>query len=755
MRVRFLSRNAELTIICPKGADFSHHVGSETAVIRGRFPNKLGVIVESIRWLSMKRNRRHGMVVITEPSSIGIVGFIAKMAFALPWAVDVWDIPLRYLGTNLLMTIKNHLLKLVFRYLYRWADLFIVGILPDMGFRYFRVPREKILQWQTTININKNLHNHIHKDEKSPFQLLCMRSNHNRYMGLDILGNAFHLLEKKIPNIRLWIIGDIDRDVEKSITELRASPRVTFTGFMEHSNLLKLIAAVDCCVIPWKDVEDLAQTYPAKVMEYMTQGKVLVAPRIRGISEMIDDGYNGLLFTPGNYVELAEKIETLASDAKLREYISTNAKRYVAKFDGALKNQCILDSLTELSDDHNAQSGILPEGASQAKLRVVFVCSARPVSDDRNMNYYQRAHFLSHQSCLTIIAPQGADYSGVIAAGTHVLNSPWKGSFGHLAYAMLYFLKAGKKGRNNIVITGPSILGASGFIAKIATGCRWVVDVWDIPIRVDESLGLGHYLHLKLVRRIMKYLYRSADHSIVSIIPDMEFRYFGIPEEKMLILPNAIWQDSYSRQSTVRRDAHASDFTILCMRSTYSQHMGLDTLADAFISLKERIPGISMVIVGHIPPHVKKQVMKLEGSAQVRFIDHMKHEKLVEAIRDSSVCVIPFKNIPDLAQTYPIKILEYFSQGRPVVASNIAGISNMMKHGVNGLLFRAGDASDLAEKILTIYRDKELVSKITSGAAHLDERYDCRAKSSEILSTLNQLRHTEVNGHPCKCNLEY
>ncbi|HUK99311.1 MAG TPA: glycosyltransferase, partial [Nitrospirota bacterium] len=411
MRVHFLSRITELIVICPKGADFSEHADIGTVVVNSCFPGKMGVIIEAIRWLSMKKNRRPAVVVITEPSVIGLVGFVAKVAFALPWVVDVWDIPLRYLGTKPFKLLKNQLTKALFRHLYRSADLFIVGIRPDMGFRYFRVPQEKILQWQTTICVPENPPDYQPKNENLPFRLLCMRSNHNRNMGLDVLGDAFSILEKKIPNIRLWIVGTIDEDVEKSITTLRASTRVTFTGFMKHPELMKLINEVDCCVIPWRDVEDLAQTYPAKVMEYLTQGKILVAARIKGISEMIDDGYNGLLFTPGNHIELAEKIETLIHNEKLRKYISTNAKVYNEKFDGKLKNQCIVDRLIKICENICSSGDVSGEGTSQNGLNVVFVCPARPKPGDANMNYYQRAYFLSRKTNLTILAPYGADYS--------------------------------------------------------------------------------------------------------------------------------------------------------------------------------------------------------------------------------------------------------------------------------------------------------------------------------------------------------
>jgi glycosyltransferase involved in cell wall biosynthesis len=671
---------------------------------------------------------------------------LVKVAFSLPWIVDVWDIPLRYVGSDRIKLLKNRLSKLLFRDLYRWADLFIVGIRPDRGFRYFRVPHEKILQWQTTIRLPEHQPAYAPKDASAPFQLLCMRSNHNKDMGLDILGAAFGILEKNIPHVRLWIVGKIDEDVEQSVTTLRASKRVTFTGFMNHAELMKLIAEVDCCVIPWRDVEDLAQTYPTKVMEYLTQGKVLVAARLQGISEMITDGYNGLLFAPGNHRELADKIEALARDEGLRKYISSNAALYNEKFDGELKNQCIMERLIKICDDKRASAVPVREDVPDEKLNVVFICSGNPRPGDRNMNYFQRAHYLSRQTNLTILAAHTADFASAVMTGTTVLNSPWHGKGGMILHCLSYFLARRGPRRNVMVITEPSLLGACGYIAKMLTGCRWVVDVWDIPLRFDPSgRGIGRRIYVSLVRRLMKYLYRSADRFIVSIVPDLELRNFDIPAEKMDLYCNAVWQEDGSGRSVAHHDPHAV-LSILCMRSSYSKHMGLDTLAEAFMAVKDTVPGLVLNIIGRIPSDVRGQVRMLEGCDQVRFLDHVEHEMLLEMIRGATICVVPFKDVPDLAQTYPVKVVEYLSLGRPLVASDIEGIRRMVADGVNALLFRAGDAHDLAEKMLLLLRDVRLRTELACNAARYEERFDCRAKNQAIIFSLRQLADAPLDG---------
>jgi glycosyltransferase involved in cell wall biosynthesis len=84
-------------------------------------------------------------------------------------------------------------------------------------------------------------------------------------------------------------------------------------------------------------------------------------------------------------------------------------------------------------------------------------------------------------------------------------------------------------------------------------------------------------------------------------------------------------------------------------------------------------------------------------------------------------------------------VIEYLSLGKPVVASNITGIKQLIKDGENGLLFRAGDAVALAEKILALYKDEVLRSTLSRNAARNVEQFDCRVKNQSIFDSLQQL----------------
>jgi glycosyltransferase involved in cell wall biosynthesis len=57
---------------------------------------------------------------------------------------------------------------------------------------------------------------------------------------------------------------------------------------------------------------------PVVLMEGMALGLPVLAPRVAGVPELVDDGVNGLLFTPARWDELSVKLHKLLSDRALR-----------------------------------------------------------------------------------------------------------------------------------------------------------------------------------------------------------------------------------------------------------------------------------------------------------------------------------------------------------------------------------------------------------------------------------------------------
>ena len=127
--------------------------------------------------------------------------------------------------------------------------------------------------------------------------------------------------------------GPNKADLERLAATLKAP--VEFLGFQKNEQVKELINEATAVVIPsiW------AENMPLTLLEAMSLGKIVIASRIGGLPEIIQDGENGLLFNPGDTAHLIKKINQLDSIDK------TALSRAAAKTALALSPQKNLDAI--------------------------------------------------------------------------------------------------------------------------------------------------------------------------------------------------------------------------------------------------------------------------------------------------------------------------------------------------------------------------------------------------------------------------
>ena len=142
--------------------------------------------------------------------------------------------------------------------------------------------------------------------------------------GLDLLLNA----TAAIPGVDVLLVGDgpAREAVTRRATELGLASRVRITGRVAHDAIATCIAAMDVAVVV---ADHTGVASPMKLLEYMAMGRAVVAPRTENIRDLIEDGTDGLLFTPGNAEDLASRIQQLAADPALRARLAEGARRKV------------------------------------------------------------------------------------------------------------------------------------------------------------------------------------------------------------------------------------------------------------------------------------------------------------------------------------------------------------------------------------------------------------------------------------------
>ena len=88
--------------------------------------------------------------------------------------------------------------------------------------------------------------------------------------------------------------------------------------------------------------------------------------------------------------------------------------------------------------------------------------------------------------------------------------------------------------------------------------------------------------------------------------------------------------------------------------------------------------------------------------SRIRWLEPVKPEAVVETIRKYDALVVPSVWL----ETGPLVVLEAFAAGVPVIGSRLGGIAEMVRDGVDGILFEAGNIDDLAEILVQFVEKK-------------------------------------------------
>ena len=136
-----------------------------------------------------------------------------------------------------------------------------------------------------------------------------------RQKALDVLVRAVALIREEVPSIAALLVGgpappegdEEERRLRALAAELGVAEQVRFLG--DRPDVADLLGALDVAV--------LSSNYegtPLSVMEYMAAGKPVVATRVGGVPELVEDGVTGLLVDPQDPEGLAAAIAVLLRD---------------------------------------------------------------------------------------------------------------------------------------------------------------------------------------------------------------------------------------------------------------------------------------------------------------------------------------------------------------------------------------------------------------------------------------------------------
>jgi glycosyltransferase involved in cell wall biosynthesis len=145
--------------------------------------------------------------------------------------------------------------------------------------------------------------------------ILCIAA-HNEKKALDVLLEAFAIVAASHRDVGLRLVGDgpLRREHEARAQVLGLAGEVEFLGEKGRADVVRLLQGCEFFVLPSR-----AEPFGMVLTEAMASRKAVVAARVGGIPEIVEDGTTGLLVEPDNAAALARAMARLLDDGALRK----------------------------------------------------------------------------------------------------------------------------------------------------------------------------------------------------------------------------------------------------------------------------------------------------------------------------------------------------------------------------------------------------------------------------------------------------
>jgi glycosyltransferase involved in cell wall biosynthesis len=196
----------------------------------------------------------------------------------------------------------------------------------------------------------------------------------------------------------------------------------------------------------------------------------------------------------------------------------------------------------------------------------------------------------------------------------------------------------------------------------------------------------------------------------------------GLPPERFhlirLGLDTRLWRESTASAGTgtARVNGPSAELQIAYL-GQLSPHKGVHLLVEAFRKLSRSSlarRNVRLTIYGALgnQAYVQRLRRLAEGEPRISFAGPYDNRRVAEVLSGVDACVVPsiwYENSPTV-------ILEAQLSGTPVVAADLGGMAEMVRHDVDGLLFRPGDADDLAWQLQRILDEPDLLPRLRANA---------------------------------------
>lgn len=230
---------------------------------------------------------------------------------------------------------------------------------------------------------------------------------------------------------------------------------------------------------------------------------------------------------------------------------------------------------------------------------------------------------------------------------------------------------------------------------------------------------------------------------IIVVVEENENRLIklNVPRDKVVVVSNTPDVNEL-RKLSISFTGEGRE-TVISYVGGISFLRGLDTLIKALPLIIRKNPETRLLLVGDGEGEVTELVKmgkQLGIEKYVTFTGWVSFDKAMKYMQESHIGVIPHRSCPQTDNTVPHKLFQYMFYKKPAIVSDVKPLKRIVSETGCGLVFRAGNHEELAEKLLEVINDASKREEMgENGRRAVETRYNWDNEQEKLLLVYKKL----------------
>lgn len=318
-----------LKILAPISGDihYPHQVLREDFFYKRFWPRWLKIF---FKLMELNRHEKISRLYISHVLPLGYVAYLLKIICRIPYVIFFHGLDVRFAGAN------------------RWKKYWTRNIINRAeaviaNSEYTKkeilkiiVPRYRAIE---VIAPSPKFFGNMALRDKELLIISVARLVPRK--GLDIALKSFAKIKEQIPEIKYFIVGDgPERGLLYSLIDsLSLKESVRLLGAVPDATLSELYGRASLFLFPVREFSDDVEGFGIAPLEASAHGVPVVASKIGGVEEAVNDGVTGILVPPGNVDALTEASIFILKNPALAKAMSEAGIKWGAKFNSEAQTQ--------------------------------------------------------------------------------------------------------------------------------------------------------------------------------------------------------------------------------------------------------------------------------------------------------------------------------------------------------------------------------------------------------------------------------